>query len=97
MNGRQPKDTLESLLTVSNKRPKSNFSNPKIVSSGVVHTDVTITEALELLKTDPCVFMHTNTNEVSFAPLVKGQHAQTSKVVQYRLMMSNPMGQADDL
>ena len=70
--GKNQKDALESILTVSNKWPKSNFSNPKIVPANVMHQDITLDQAQELLFADPQVFMGQNTNEISFAPIVKG-------------------------
>jgi len=48
MNARGGSDHLESLLTVSNRRPKSNF-DAKGASTNIDHREVTVDEALALV------------------------------------------------
>jgi len=72
----QKGETLESLLTKhggAQNRPKSNFSNAKYLPNGVVYTDITVEQAVELLMTNPSVFMHNQMTEPGFTPVVKGQ------------------------
>lgn len=71
----QKGETLESLLTRhgSQTRPKSNFSNAKYLPNGVIYTDVTVEQAVELLGQNPSVFMHNMMTEPGFTPVVKGQ------------------------
>ena len=70
---------MESLLAkhgqyqMGPNRPKSNFSNAKYLPNGVMYTDITVEQAVELLGSNPSVFMNSHMNEPGFTPVVKGQ------------------------
>ncbi len=72
---------------VSNRRPKSNFSNAKVIPNKF--TDITLEQANEMLAENPKVFMIQNQGEVNFSPIVKGQQIIQQKPAQYRLVLSN--------
>lgn len=55
MSKGKPQGGLESILMVSNRRPKSNFSNAKVMSNKF--TDITLEQANEMLADNPKVFM----------------------------------------
>lgn len=76
-------DSLETLLTVSNRRPKS--SNKLNTQT----TEITIDEAAELISKDPAIFLQPSLTQNHFAPVVKGQQVQP-KIVKYRLVFRTP-------
>ncbi len=70
------------------RRPKSNFSTQRCNSN--IFTDITIEQAMELIKQNPSAFMTETEKSSSFVPIVKGRQIIANKKVCYRLVFNLP-------